>query len=141
MKKIVIALAVVVLVAIGAFALANSNKSENPTPEDSMSAMDNNNEQTQSQSQTETVAQDTVEIKDYAFGPANISVKAGTKVTWTNQDAVQHDVVSDEGVTNGPQSELLAKGDTYSFTFDKAGTYTYHCGPHPYMKGTVTVTE
>ncbi len=139
MKKAVITALVIVVLAVGAFVLASSNKTDNTMSDDSMSSMDmqNQNEQTQ----TEAVAQDTVEINDYAFGPANITVKAGTKVTWTNQDSVKHDVVADDNVDNGPKSELLAKGDTYSFTFDKAGTYTYHCSPHPYMKGTVTVTE
>jgi amicyanin len=66
-------------------------------------------------------------------------VKVGTKVTWTNQDSVGHDVVADTESPDAPKSDLLRKGESYSFTFNKAGTYTYYCSPHPYMKGTVIV--
>jgi len=89
---------------------------------------------------SDTASTDSVEIKDYAFSPKTITVKKGTKVTWTNQDSVQHDVTSDTD-GKGPSSELLSKGESYSFTFDEVGTFTYHCSPHPYMKGTVVVTE
>lgn len=79
-----------------------------------------------------------VEISNFQFTPATITVKAGTKVTWTNKDSVQHNVVGDNFKNlRGP---LLDQGKTFSFTFDKVGTYPYHCNPHPYMKGTVIVT-
>ncbi|MES2953384.1 MAG: cupredoxin family copper-binding protein [Patescibacteria group bacterium] len=77
-------------------------------------------------------------IKGYAFAPGVIKVKKGTTVTWTNMDSVGHSVVADSGKWT---SDLLAKGQTYSYTFDAVGTVAYHCGPHPYMKGTVEVTE
>ena len=79
-----------------------------------------------------------VTIKGYAFGPATIKVKKGTTVVWTNQDSVQHSVVADSGKW---ESSLLAQGATYSHTFAAAGTFAYHCGPHPYMKATIEVTE
>jgi plastocyanin len=82
-----------------------------------------------------------VTIKDYMFSEKDISVKAGTTVTWTNQDDVKHTVTADTPSADAPSSQLFGKGETYSFTFKKAGTYTYHCEPHPYMKATVTVTE
>ena len=82
-----------------------------------------------------------VTISDMAFAPKQVTVKVGATVTWTNQDTVQHSVKSDDGSADGPSSELLAKGQSYSFSFKKAGVYNYHCGPHPFMKGTVTVTE
>lgn len=83
-----------------------------------------------------------VEIKDFAFAPATITVKKGTKVTWTNQDTVRHDVTSDDGApTGGPGGPLVAKGESYSFTFNTVGSFSYHCTPHPNMKGTVTVIE
>ncbi len=77
-------------------------------------------------------------IKGYAFTPAVIKVKKGTMVTWTNMDSAGHSVVGDSGKW---ESDLLLKGKTYSHMFDTAGTFAYHCGPHPYMKGTVEVTE
>jgi plastocyanin len=79
-----------------------------------------------------------VTISNYAFAPANITVKVGTKFTWTNQDAVKHTVTGDNG---GPSSDLFGRGQSYSYTFDKAGSFAYHCLPHPYMKGNVTVTN
>lgn len=83
-----------------------------------------------------------VEIENFAFQPASISVKKGTTVTWTNKDSTQHSVIPDSGDSDAFQgSELLSQGATYSFTFNTPGTYTYHCGPHPQMTGSVTVTE
>jgi amicyanin len=77
-----------------------------------------------------------VEIEDFAYVSAVITVKVGTTVTWENKDQVQHTVTSDSGLFD---SGLLAKGVPFSFTFTEAGTYTYHCTPHPLMKGTVIV--
>ncbi|HVY36123.1 MAG TPA: cupredoxin family copper-binding protein [Candidatus Paceibacterota bacterium] len=77
-----------------------------------------------------------VSIQNFAFSPTPLTVKAGTKVTWQNSDQAGHSIVSDTGAF---QSATLATGDTYSFTFDTAGTYIYHCGIHPMMKGTIIV--
>jgi len=85
-----------------------------------------------------------VEIQNFAFVPANLAVTRGTSVTWVNQDSASHTVVSDAfGQTaQGAyfRSNSLSKGSVYSFTFADAGTYQYHCGVHPSMRGTVTVT-
>ena len=77
-----------------------------------------------------------VEIENFAFTPATITVKVGTTVTWTNKDTVRHTVTSDKGLFD---SGLFGKGESFSFTFTEAGTYTYHCTPHPNMKGTIIV--
>lgn len=82
-----------------------------------------------------------VTIENYAFSPATVKVKKGTKVTWTNRDSVKHDVAPDDASDAFKGSELLAKGESYSFTFNTVGTYSYHCSPHPYMKATVEVVE
>jgi len=82
-----------------------------------------------------------VEIVNYAYAPVTVTVKVGQTVTWTNQDSMRHDVVMDDEGAEGPNSELLAKSESYSYTFTKAGTYAYHCSPHPYMKATVVVEE
>ena len=83
-----------------------------------------------------------VSIQGYAFAPKNLTVKKGTKVTWTNQDVAKHNVAVDDGSpTGGPDGPLFGKGETFSFTFETVGTYNYHCSPHPYMHGSVTVTE
>lgn len=94
-----------------------------------------------SSSQTKAVDADHVTISDYMFSPMTIRVKVGTKVTWTNQDSVHHSVTADTASKNAPNGPLFGKGESYSFTFNKAGTYSYHCMPHPYMHGTVIVTN
>jgi plastocyanin len=79
-----------------------------------------------------------VAIDNFSFMPPDVEVAAGTEVTWTNQDDVAHTVQDDAELF--PESEELASGETFSFTYDTAGEYPYICGIHPYMKGTVTVS-
>ncbi|MFD9634623.1 cupredoxin domain-containing protein [Streptomyces violascens] len=79
-----------------------------------------------------------VSIKNDAFTPKILTVKAGSTVTWTNDDEEPHTVTSD---VNGPlRSPGLDTGAVYHFTFTAPGTYTYLCTIHPFMHGTVTVT-
>ena len=76
---------------------------------------------------------------DNAYSPANITIKKGSTVTWLNQDSVKHTVTSDSGTTlNSP---YFGQGETWSYTFNVVGKYSYHCIPHPWMKGTVTVVD
>lgn len=77
-----------------------------------------------------------VAISNFAFSPATLTVAVGTKVTWTNNDSVAHTVTADNGAFG---SQSVDSGSTFSFTFTKAGTYTYHCAIHPYMTATITV--
>ena len=71
-----------------------------------------------------------------SYDPQQVTIKVGDTVIWVNQDAPKHDVVADNGEF---KSDLFDKGDTFSFTFTKAGTYPYHCSIHPGMVGTVVV--
>ena len=80
-------------------------------------------------------------IQDFAFGSNKMTVKKGTKITWTNMDDAHHDITPLTGANDFVASKLLSKGEAYEFTFNTAGTYTYKCSPHPYMKGTIEVTE
>lgn len=79
----------------------------------------------------------TVTIANFAFTPQTITVKRGSTVIWTNEDSVGHTVTSDTG--NGLDSPLLSKGQSYSKIFNATGTFSYHCTPHPNMKGIVIV--
>jgi plastocyanin len=80
-----------------------------------------------------------VTIQNFAFDPGNLTVKTGTTVTWTNLDSANHTVTSDTGLFDSGE---LGKGSTFSYTFDKAGVYTYYCIPHhSKMQATVTVTD
>ncbi|MFH9355663.1 plastocyanin/azurin family copper-binding protein [Kitasatospora sp. NPDC017646] len=81
-----------------------------------------------------------VTIKNFAFSPATLTVKAGTKVTWTNTDPDAHTVTSKQGSGGPLQSAALATNDTYSYTFTQPGTYPYYCTIHPFMTATVEVT-
>ena len=77
-----------------------------------------------------------VAIRGFKFVPTEVNIKVGETVVWTNEDTAPHTVESSDGTL---RSDELAKGDTYSHTFTKAGKYDYICGIHPSMKGSVTV--
>jgi plastocyanin len=81
---------------------------------------------------------DQVQITNFGFAPAVITVVAGTTVTWTNEDTTQHDVFAPPV---GLQSPVLNQNDTYAHTFSSPGTYRYICSIHPFMHGTVVVTS
>jgi amicyanin len=86
---------------------------------------------------TTPVAARRVTIAGFAFAPPTITVRVGTAITWTNNDAAGHTVTSDRA---GPlRSPVLPRGGKYSFTFTRTGTYSYHCQLHPFMHGTVIV--
>jgi plastocyanin len=76
-----------------------------------------------------------VKIGNFTFGPQELKVKAGTTVTWTNEDDIPHTVVS----LNTFRSKVLDTDGKYSFTFATPGTYTYFCSLHPHMTGTIIV--
>jgi len=79
-----------------------------------------------------------VKITNFAFDPPKLTVRAGTTVTWTNQDGAPHTITSDAGDWDSGQ---LSKGQSFSHTFDQAGTFAYHCAVHPTMTGTIVVTQ
>lgn len=75
-----------------------------------------------------------VDIQDFAFSPAEISVEAGETVTWVNKDSVPH-TVTGENFSSG----TLNSGESYSYTFNDEGTFEYKCSFHPQMTASVTV--
>lgn len=75
-----------------------------------------------------------VMIKNFAFDPGTVTVAKGGTVTWANQDSAVHTVKFGSN-----ESPSLKKGQTYSKTFNDAGTFDYICGIHPAMKGKVVV--
>ena len=79
-----------------------------------------------------------VDITNFEFKPQKVVVKAGTKVTWTNRDTAIHDI-KDTSPLATPQSKDLGKGDTFAITYAQPGTYSYICGIHQYMTGSVEV--
>jgi len=77
-----------------------------------------------------------VTIDNFSFTPAELTVSVGTTVIWTNRDDIPHTIVSNDGVF---KSKVRDTDETFSFTFDKAGTYSYFCSVHPKMTGKIVV--
>jgi amicyanin len=77
-----------------------------------------------------------IKIDNYSFTPADITVDAGTTVTWVNRDDVPHTVRNNDGTL---KSKALDTDEKFSMTFDKPGTYEYFCSVHPKMTGRVVV--
>jgi plastocyanin len=80
-----------------------------------------------------------VDIPEIAFEPADITVKAGTTVTWTNSDDIPHTVTKEGGPGAEFDSGDLDPGSTFEQTFDAPGKVDYVCTIHPGQAGTVTV--
>ncbi|CAN5494375.1 hypothetical protein BH10ACT11_BH10ACT11_00560 [soil metagenome] len=80
---------------------------------------------------------DTVDISNFKYDPPDLTVMAGSKVTFTNSDTAAHTATSDtEGAFD---TDTLQKGDSKAVTLDKPGTFTYYCRFHSFMHGTITV--
>ena len=79
-----------------------------------------------------------IRIDNFAFDPNNITIALGDTVTWTNYDSSKHTVTEDNGEFD---SEDLDTEDSFSWTFDVAGNYSYHCGRHSSMTGVVNVED
>jgi len=80
-----------------------------------------------------------VAIRNFAFHPDSLAVRAGATVTWVNCEDVgqePHTTTSDSSVWNSPD---LSTGARFSHTFPAAGRFPYHCTPHPFMLGKIVV--
>lgn len=96
-----------------------------------------------------------ISLKSLMFNPEDVTVQVGTKVTWRNDEPITHTVTSGEvtgidetsGLRTGQQPDglfdatLSGNGDTFSYTFTKAGTYGYYCDIHFGMNAKVIVTK
>jgi amicyanin len=150
MKGIFVVLIVLVLIVAGiiVYAGASKNNSNSVTgdevvvlPTDIENPIGSSNdtlpESNTSNPQVLNPQEYSVNLKNFAFVPGELKIHVGDSVTWTNQDNVMHTVTSDAG--SELSSDSLSKGQSYTHTFTTAGTYNYHCSPHPYMTGTITV--
>jgi len=77
-----------------------------------------------------------VEIEDFSFIPSRLNINPGDMVEWRNRDNVGHTATSDNGIWD---SGLLARDETFTYTFTIEGVYPYHCSPHPFMVDTIVV--
>ncbi len=75
-------------------------------------------------------------IKDFMFSPMALTTQVGMEITWVNQDDEPHTVVSDTGLF---RSGALDTGNSYTYRFDKPGTYHVFCSMHPQMTATIVV--
>ncbi|MFA6407364.1 MAG: cupredoxin family copper-binding protein [Candidatus Paceibacterota bacterium] len=123
MKKIIIPFVLLIIVGLGIYYFGFRNKIDIVG----------------TSTQPSEVSGAVINIRNYTFNPATLSVKIGTKVTWINDDTAPHTIVSDSG--DLLNSEMLSPGQSFSFTFNDVGTVNYHCGVHLPMKGSIIVTN
>jgi plastocyanin len=81
-------------------------------------------------------ASGSVTIADFSFAPGSLTVAQGDTVTWVNNGPTPHSATANDGSFN---TGILKAGQSASHTFGQAGTYSYYCQPHPFMKGTIVV--
>ena len=79
-----------------------------------------------------------VSIKGFTYQPNPLSVRKGTTITWTNNDPTIHTISAED---NSFDSGTFKQDATFRITTTKAGSYPYFCRTHPFMRGTLTVTE
>ena len=96
----------------------------------------NSSSNTQANTGQNEVTNQAVSIMNMAFSPATLTINKGDTVVWTNNDSLSHTVVADNASFS---SQSLSNGAKFSFKFDTAGTFTYHCSIHPNMKATIIV--
>lgn len=117
MKKIIgLTAAVIILLAASGCSLYGGKQTAWPSPAPS------------------TNAGNTVSIKNFSFNPAALTVKKRQTVVWVNNDAVAHSIKA-----SAFNSGILNTGQSFSFTFNQAGSFNYSCGIHPTMKGKIIV--
>jgi len=136
-KNLFIIIAVIALLAVGGavYYFMQQPASSNNPPAGSSDNNINSPETTPPASEGSQTYN--IEISGFSFKPSELTIKTGDIVTWTNQDPFSHTITSDSG--SELNSEKFGKGETYSHTFNTAGTYEYHCAPHPVMKGKIIV--
>ena len=80
-------------------------------------------------------------IRDYAFHPSTVRVKRGSRITWVNCEStggLGHTTTADAGAW---RSTLIQPTAAFTIVAGAAGTFSYHCEPHPFMTGTVVVEQ
>lgn len=134
MKNRLIVMTVIVAAIVMAIVFLKPSEDSSMANMD-MSSNDNN-------STTAPIEENMVTMKNIEYTVKKLTVKKGTTVTWRNDDSAQHDVVfDDEAMSKANSGKLLKKGETYQYTFNDVGTFSYYCTPHPFMKAEIEVTS
>jgi len=125
LNRVIAALGVALVLAAGVVLLVYSGGTDSPTTQPSATA----------------AAVDKVDIKDFKFVPAAVSVPVGTTITWTNGDTAPHTATS--GDSPSPDglfdTGIFKQGQSRKIKLSKAGTFDYYCELHAFMQATVTV--
>jgi plastocyanin len=85
-------------------------------------------------------AEPAVKIVNFQFEPKTLTVKAGSTVKWTNEDTATHSIKDTSQLATPVSPDLVGKGSTFSITYGQPGSYSYICGIHQYMSGSVQVS-
>ncbi|MEK7081049.1 MAG: plastocyanin/azurin family copper-binding protein [Patescibacteria group bacterium] len=143
MRKTIIIIVVILVVGFGIFYIV-SNNSQTYTPPVSNNQQTNMNPvsnapaiSSPNTSATPVPLSATISIKNFSFDPTTLTIKSGTKVTWTNDDSVTHTITSDSGSLLN--SGTISPGQSFSFIFTNIGTENYHCSIHTTMRGNIIV--
>jgi LPXTG-motif cell wall-anchored protein len=107
-----------------------------PTPEPQSLGDERAEQPAQSKPKAIAAASGSVTIADFNFSPASITINVGDTVTWNNNGPTPHSAIANDGSFD---TGILRKGQSGSHTFNQAGSFSYYCNPHPYMKATVVV--
>ncbi len=140
-KSTITTIVVILVIIVGGTALYLASKNDNKptsntsstsgtTPASSTSS-DNSNSSSQSE------ASGKVSMVNMAFTPSQVTINKGQTVTWANNDSVAHTVTVDSG--EGPNSQPIQPGESFSYTFKNTGSFQYHCTIHSAMHGTIVV--
>jgi plastocyanin len=84
-----------------------------------------------------------VDIQVFQFQPGAVEVRAGTAITWTNRDDIEHTVTSGDPEHRGGRFDLRlpGRGTTSTVRFSEPGVYPYFCDRHPSMRGEIRVNS
>jgi plastocyanin len=115
---------------------SSSSKAGGGTSASSTSTTASGTSASSATSGTSAASGNTIDIKNFSFAPMSLTVAVGTTVTWKFDDSAQHTVSADDKSFVSP---AMSNGQTYTHTFTKAGTFSYICSIHQYMKGTIVV--
>jgi plastocyanin len=154
-EKIVLVAVILVLVVGGGFIIfAQDNNREPVEKTSSMSHDMSSSSEEVNEKDLVDLTNDSevkIDIDSTGYKVANIKIKLGSTVVWTNQDTVEHTIMtgnmddSQSHSTSDDKRELMSpvlkNGESYSYTFNEVGNYSYHCSKHPSEKANVTVVH
>jgi LPXTG-motif cell wall-anchored protein len=118
-----------------AAAVTEAGSTPQPEPQPPVQPQERSND-THAAVKVKAAGAGSVSIKDFSFGPSSITVHVGDTVSWSNTGASEHTATASNGSFD---TGILKKGQSGSHTFNTAGTFSYICSVHPFMKGTVVV--